>query len=235
MFGSKQKKSQILVLIVALNEEHGIGPTIKDLKRFSADSDFLVLDGRSVDKTVEIAKKFGVTVKQQLGYGKGDAIAQGIRSSDFFGDYVVMIDADFTYSAKFIPEMVKILEKNSKVGMVCGNRFNDKYSPIGMNKMFFIGNRILAFIHNLLNRVRLNDPLSGLRVVRWDLIRNWTPQSSGFDIEVELNHFIEKRGYEIVEVPISLRPRLGKKKLNVFDGLKILKRIIMESISFKEI
>ena len=68
--------------------------------------DFLVLDGRSVDKTVEIAKKFGVTVKQQLGYGKGDAIAQGIRSSDFFGDYVVMIDADFTYPAKFIPDMV---------------------------------------------------------------------------------------------------------------------------------
>ncbi len=72
--------------------------------------------------------------------------------------------------------------------------------------------------------------LSGLRVVRWDLLKNWTPKSSGFDIEVELNHFIEKQGYEIVEVPISLRPRLGKKKLNVFDGLTIFKRIIMERI-----
>ncbi len=234
MLGPKQKTSQILVLIAALNEERGIGPTIKDLKRFLGDSDFLVLDGRSVDKTVEIAKKFGVKVIQQLGYGKGDAVAQGIRSSDFFGEYIVMVDADFTYSAKFIPDMVKILEKNSKVGMVCGNRFNAKYSPLGMKKIFFIGNRILGIIHNLLNRVSLNDPLSGLRVVRWDLLKNWVPKSLGFDIEVELNNFIQKQGYEIVEVPISLRPRLGKKKLNVFDGLTIFKRMIMESISFME-
>ena len=230
MLGPKQKSSQILVLLVALNEEHGIGSTIKDLKRFLVDSVFLVLDGRSVDKTVEIAKEFGVKVIMQLGCGKGDAVAQGISSVDFFGKYVVMVDADFTYPAKFIPYMLKILEKNFKVGMVCGNRFNDKYYPKGMNKTFFVGNRILAFIHNLLNRVRLNDPLSGLRVVRWDLLKNWTPKSLGFDIEVELNHFIEKQGYEIVEVPISFRPRLGKKKLNVFDGLTILKRIIMERI-----
>jgi len=234
MLGPKQKNSKILVLIVALNEEHGIGPTIKDLKRFLGDSDFLVLDGRSVDKTVKIAKKFGVTVIQQLGYGKGNAVAQGIRSSNFFGEYIVMIDADFTYPAKFIPDMVKILDTNSKVGMVCGNRFNNKYFPQGMNKTFFVGNRILTFSHNLLNRVKLNDPLSGLRVVRWDILRNWTPRSSGFDIEVELNHFIEKQGYEIIEVPISLKPRLGKKKLNVFDGLTILKRIIMGNISFME-
>ena len=235
MLGPKQKSSQILVLIVALNEEHGIGPTIKDLKRFLADSNFLVLDGRSVDKTVEIAKEFGVKVIMQLGCGKGDAVAQGISSADFFGKYVVMIDADFTYPAKFIPDMLKILEKNFKIGMVCGNRFNDKYYPKGMNKTFFIGNRILAFIHNLLNRVRLNDPLSGLRVVRWDILKKWIPKSLGFDIEVELNHFIEKQGYEIVEVPISFRPRLGKKKLNIFDGLTIFKRIIMERISFLEI
>ena len=35
-------------------------------------------------------------------------------------------------------------------------------------------------------------------------------------MEVELNHFIEKQGYAIVEVPIGLRPRLGKKKAKSF-------------------
>ena len=49
-------------------------------------------------------------------------------------------------------------------------------------------------------------------------------------MEVELNHFIEKQGYAIVEVPIGLRPRLGEKKLKVFDGLTIFKRIILESM-----
>jgi len=223
------------VLLAALNEEHGIGPTIKDLKHFLIDSDFLVVDGRSVDKTVKISERFGVTVLRQLGTGKGNAIAQGIRSTDFSGKYVVLVDSDYTYPAEFIPDMVKILDNNSEVGMVCGERFNAKYVSKGVNKLFFIGNKFLSFSHQILNGIQLNDPLTGLRVIRWDLLRNWTPKSSGFDIEIELNHFIEKKGYKIVEVPISLRPRLGKKKLSVFDGLIILKRIIMQSISFMEI
>ena len=73
------------------------------------------------------------------------------------------------------------------------------------------------------------DPLTGLRVIRWDIIKKWRPKSKGFDIEVELNHFIEKQGYNIIEIPIGLRPRLGEKKLNILDGLTILKRIIIET------
>ena len=199
------------------------------------DPDFLVVDGKSIDETVKIAERFGVKVLKQLGSGKGNAIAQGIRSTDFSGKYVVLIDSDYTYPAEFIPDMVKILEKNSKVGMVCGKRFNDKYVSKSMKKLFFIGNKFLSFTDQILNGIQLNDPLTGLRVIRWNLVRNWTPKSSGFDIEVELNHFIEKQRYKIVEVPISFRPRLGKKKLNVFDGLIILKRILIDSISFMKI
>ena len=218
------------MLLAALNEEHGIGSTIKDLKRFLGDPVFLVIDGGSVDRTVKIAQNFGVSILKQLGNGKCNAIAQGIRCTKFFGKYVVIVDADFTYPAEFIPCMIKILDKRPQVGMVCGNRFNDKYVRRGMKNMFFIGNRILSFAHNLLNGVHLDDPLTGLRVVRWDLLRNWRPKSLGFDMEIELNHFVEKQGYAIVEVPIELRPRLGKKKLNVFDGLTIFKRIILESM-----
>jgi len=98
-----------------------------------------------------------------------------------------------------------------------------------MKKIFFLGNKILASFHNFFNGVHLDDPLSGLRVIRWDILRNWRPKSLGFDIEVELNHFIESQRLKIVEVPIELRPRLGEKKLNIFDGLLILKRIITET------
>ena len=125
------------MLLAALNEEHGIGSTVKDLKRFLGDPVFLVIDGRSVDKTVKIAKNFGVTILKQLGNGKCNAITQGIECKNFSGKYAIIIDADFTYPAKFIPYMVKILDKRPQVGMVCGNRFNDKYVRSGMKNMFF--------------------------------------------------------------------------------------------------
>ncbi len=58
----------------------------------------------------------------------------------------------------------------------------------------------------------------------------WKPKSKGFGIEIELNYFVERLGYEIVEIPIIYKKRLGKKKLGFRHGLKILRRIIIESI-----
>jgi hypothetical protein len=65
--------------------------------------------------------------------------------------------------------------------------------------------------------------------VRSEILKGWTPRSKGFDIEVELNHHVERRGYGILEIPIPYRPRLGEKKLKLRHGVTILKRIMLES------
>jgi dolichol-phosphate mannosyltransferase len=75
----------------------------------------------------------------------------------------------------------------------------------------------------------LADPLTGLRVVRAGILRSWKVKSKGFDVEVELNHHVEREGFGIVEVPIQYRERLGEKKLGVKNGAEILKRIILEA------
>jgi dolichol-phosphate mannosyltransferase len=121
------------------------------------------------------------------------------------------------------------LEKNPEIGMVCGNRFNHHLNTGAMGDAFYFGNRLLAFTHNLLNGIALRDPLTGLRVVRGEILREWLPRSKGFDIEVELNHRVERKGYSIAEVDIGYRPRLGEKKLKLRHGALILKRILLES------
>jgi len=191
----------------------------------------LVVDGKSLDRTVEVAKNLDAGVICQEGKGKGDAIACAIKQVNADVGYVVLTDADYTYPAEYIPGMIRILEENPKVGMVCGNRFNSHFPLEGMHDVFYLGNRLLAFTHNMLNGVGMRDPLTGLRVVRWKILKNWVPKSKGFDIEVELNHHVERQGYGIVEVPIPYRPRLGEKKLRLRHGLTILKRIVTESLS----
>lgn len=220
-----------LVLMAALNEEEGIGLTISELKQYFDNSYFLVVDGNSEDQTVHVAKSFGADVIFQGGKGKGDAIDAAIRHiRETRFDYVILTDADYTYPALYVPEMIGVLNENPKVGMVCGNRFNSHLPCISGGGMFYFGNRVLAFAHNLMNGVELSDPLTGLRVVRWELLKDWKPRSNGFDIEVELNHHIERQGYGIVEVDIPYRARVGEKKLKVRHGLSILKRIIQESV-----
>jgi glycosyltransferase involved in cell wall biosynthesis len=188
------------VLIAAFNEQEGIGRTIEEIRRY-IDAPVLVVDGNSSDRTIEVAKDFGAEIVMQRGTGKGDAIACGIKHLDPAAKYIVITDADYTYPAETIPQMIRILEANAEVGMVCGNRFHEKGSNPVFGSVFGFGNKLIALTHNMLNGIELEDPLTGLRVVRGNLLRNWQIKSKGFDIEVELNYYLESIGYEIVEVP----------------------------------
>jgi dolichol-phosphate mannosyltransferase len=233
-FGALKKddtllSDRVLVIMAALNEEEGIGPTIDDLKHCLRKADILVVDGKSVDHTIRIAKDRGTEILVQEGKGKGKAIAQAVQRIGEEVDFVVFIDGDFTYPAEFLPSMIDMLHDNPEVGMITGNRFNGHFRLTSMHNILYFGNRLLAFTHNLFNGVQMRDPLTGVRVVRAEILRDWMPKSKGFDIEVELNHLVENHGFTIAEIPIYYRTRRGKKKLGVKHGFTIFRRILSES------
>ena len=217
------------IIIAALNEEEGIAPTISELLDKICNARLLVVDGKSKDRTAEIAKNLGAEVLQQTRKGKGNALATALEHLDPIADYVVITDADYTYPAASVPKMIKLLEENPDVGMVSGNRLNDSVKPEALHRVFHFGNLLIAYIYNLMSGNTLKDPLTGLRVVRADVLRGWKVKSQGFDIEVELNRYVERRGLEIVEVPIDYRERIGIKKLGLKNGIEIFRRILLEA------
>jgi len=178
---------------------------------------------------VEIAKNCGAEILFQDGRGKGDAISMACKHLDLDAEYIVLTDADFTYPAESITEMIEILKNNPDVGMVCGNRFSEQTEKNVFKNSFYLGNKLLSFAHNVLNGVDLKDPLTGLRVIRAEILRSIALKSKGFDIEVELNHQILSKGFKTVEIPIKYRERLGEKKLKMRDGAHILRRMFVES------
>ncbi len=223
--------SPLAVVVAAYNEEEGIVPTLCELKEVLNRPNLLVVDGNSSDRTLELAKDLGAEILLQRGKGKGSAMSQGLDRLNGDTSYVVFTDADYTYPAKHIKEMISVLDLNPEVGMILGDRFSKTYEQESDRNQFYIGNRILGFAQRLFNGVKLNDPYTGLRLIRFELLKGWKPRSDGFDIEAEINHRIDRLGYKIVELPIKYRKRLGKKKLSFRHGLKILRRIIIESIS----
>ena len=232
MFGQRYQPTQPTnIFIAALNEEEGIGATISELSENIDAKRILVIDGHSHDRTVEIAKDYGAEIFFQDGKGKGDALAKAVQCMGEDVEYVVITDADFTYPAEHVPEMIQILENNPHVGMVCGNRFSKQTEGSAFQGRFTFGNKLLSFAHGFFNGIDLRDPLTGLRVLRADILRKWVIKSKGFDIEVELNHQVIKQGFETIEVPIEYRKRLGEKKLKMKHGATILKRILFESLN----
>ena len=232
MFGQRYEPRQPTnVVIAALNEEEGVGATIAELSENINAQRILVIDGHSHDRTVEVAKDHGAEILFQEGKGKGDALAKAVQYMDPEVEYVVLTDADFTYPAEHLPQMIQVLEQVPQIGMVCGNRFSKQTEGNAFQGRFTFGNRLLASAHSFLNGIDLQDPLTGLRVLRADILRKWVIKSKGFDVEVELNHEVGKQGFETIEVPIGYRERLGEKKLKMKHGATIFKRIVFQSLS----
>jgi glycosyltransferase involved in cell wall biosynthesis len=230
----KKRYADISVVIATLNEEEGIGPTLEELQAVLGCLHLIVVDGKSIDRTVEIAKNLGADIFLQEGKGKGAALFQGLKRLSPNARYVVFTDADYTYPAEYVPKMLDILEQDHNVGMVIGNRFNGEHNfSKSIKQPFYLGNRLLALAQHVFNGIKLSDPLSGLRVVRAEVLKSWVPKSKGFDVETEMNFLVERYGYQIVEVPIRYRNRLGEKKLKLRHGFGIMKRIIAESLAIQ--
>ena len=88
------------MIIAALNEQEGIGLTIAELLDKLGNASVLVVDGKSTDYTVAVARNLGANVLLQEGLGKGNAISKAVAHIDPTVDYVVFTDADYTYPAR---------------------------------------------------------------------------------------------------------------------------------------
>jgi len=214
-----------IVLLPTYREPAGVKLVIRELRDIF-DPFILVIDRPAGDSTGYNARRLGATVLTQKSRGKGSAIRDALEFLEHRGlnhKYVIMIDADYTYPAKYIPEMIDVLESNPDIGMVCGRRPKSRDFD-----RFHLGNHLLRFAHIILNGITIQDPCTGLRIIRYDIMKNWRPESKGFDIECEINYFINKiKGFKVVEIPIEYRIRIGEKKLSVKHGLTIFKRMLL--------
>jgi dolichol-phosphate mannosyltransferase len=219
---------EITIVIPTLNERGGIILVIKEIRECLEDPQILVIDANSSNGTQQIAARLGAQVVTQKGRGKGRAIAQSILYINPKTKYVVIIDGDYTYPSYYIPAMIRLLEKNAEIGMVTGDRFSKHHSFSNHlpADLYHFGNDLLKIMHRLLNKVNMRDPLTGFRVIRYCYFKDFKPRAKGFDIEVELNHYINKKA-RIIELPIEYRPRIGRKKLRIRDGIIIFVRILV--------
>lgn len=209
----------VVVLIPTLNEEEAIGYVIDELLQCGVGKEqILVVDGGSTDKTRDIVMSKGVKVIIQEGKGKADAIATAVKYID--KPYVLVMDGDYTYPAKYVKELLKkAIEGN--YDEVIGAR----EKKIGMSVTYRFGNWILTKAFNLMFGTKLKDVLSGMYVVKTKVLKEIEWGVKGFSIEAEIAAHAASIG-KISEYPISYRKRLGEKKLKVIHGFQIARDIV---------
>ncbi|AJF60188.1 MAG: glycosyltransferase [Candidatus Diapherotrites archaeon] len=212
----------LTVFIPALNEEKHIGNVIKEIpvreiRKKGFKVEILVVNGPSTDRTEEIARKNGATVIPTQ-KGKGNSVRDAFKYIQ--SDYTIMLDADETYPAKYILQILDELDAGSDV--VMGSRLIGKIEQGAMSKLNYVGNLLLTSLANFLFGTYITDLCTGYWGFRKKVIKSIYLYAKGFDIEANIFSEVTKRNFRFSEIGISYRQRRDKAKLKWFrDGLAI--------------
>ncbi len=220
----EQRSASVAVIIPAYNEEKTIADVVAEYRKALPEATIFVGDNNSQDDTVRFAEEAGAQVIPCDAQGKGNAVRFMLQSID--SDVYVMTDADLTYSATNIRELLDpVLEKQAD--MVVGSRVQISRRAFSLSHK--IGNAVLTTLLNRIFKVKLRDVLSGYRALSRQLVDDLILLAEGFEIEAELTIRSLQEGYRIMEVPVDYRhrPEGSDSKLNTWgDGFLILYTII---------
>jgi len=227
---SNMKK--ITIVIPALNEENGIGPVVKEipinkLKEIGYETEIMVIDNGSTDKTKHIASENGATVIVQPVRGYGNAYKAGFANAT--GDIIATGDADLTYPLGDLPKIVKKME-DENLDFITTNRLTN-LKPEVMSKTHYFGNFVFHFAAKILFGLPCKDSQSGMWIFKRKIWSKLNVKSSGMAFSQELKIEAYKKGFKCAEVPIVYRARVGEAKLSTFkDGFGNMLHLVLKRI-----
>jgi glycosyltransferase involved in cell wall biosynthesis len=188
----------------------------------------ILVDGRSTDDTIEVARRLmpSVRVVLQDGVGKGNALACGFAAAR--GDIIVMLDADGSTDPAEIPAYLDTLFAGADFAK--GSRFMPGGDSADITPVRRLGNGCLNGAVNALYGADYTDLCYGYNAFWSDVLPVIDVSCAGFEVETLINIRIAKAGLRIAEVPSVEHARmLGVSKLHpVRDGLRVLRTIVAE-------
>jgi glycosyltransferase involved in cell wall biosynthesis len=217
------KEPSVCIILPALNEEPTIAKVIDEipsraLREQGYRVSVVVVDSGSSDRTAQIAREKGANVIFEPRRGKGRAVRTALKAVK--ANYVFMLDADYTYPATYILDMLKLLRGGSPV--VVGSRLKGKMEKGAMSRLNLVGNYLLSLMASILYRTVVTDLCTGYWGLQGEVIPSLKLSADGFQLEAELFTQLAKRGYHIAQLPIYYRRRPTPPKLSSLkDGIRI--------------
>jgi glycosyltransferase involved in cell wall biosynthesis len=216
------------LVIPAYNEEKGLPLVVEEYHDFV--DEIIVVDDGSKDGTFNAAKKLESgrvrLFRHQANSGKVAALRTGILHAT--GEVIVFTDADCTYPARYVPELVKSIENGAD--LVLGARVQSRDNIPAINR---IGNNVFSFLATYISCMRIQDSQTGLRAFRREMFDRLDVLAKGLEFETKMTVRAAKLGYKIVEIPIEYRERVGKSKLRPLqDGARMFSALI--SVAYSE-
>lgn len=217
---------QISVVIPALNEARNLPHVLPYIP--STVNEVILVDGDSIDYTVEVAQQLLPTIRiiKQIGKGKGDALRTGFAACT--GDIIVMLDADGSTDPREIPRFIEALQQGHDFAK--GSRFMEGGYSHDITYLRQLGNYWLSRCVNLLFGTQFSDLCYGYNAFWRHCLNHVAIECDGFEVETLISLRMHKAALKIIEVPSAEHPRVyGVSNLRTFrDGWRVLRTILRE-------
>lgn len=216
----------ISVVIPALNEAENLPHVFATMPAWV--DEVVLVDGRSRDDTIAVARRLWPSVKivEQSGRGKGDALLAGFAACS--GDIIVAMDADGSTDGGEIVQFVAALLAGAD--FVKGSRFAHAGGSSDITATRRYGNRILSGLVNCLFGTRYSDLCYGFNAFWARHLDTLALDCDGFEVETLMNIRAAEGGLRVQEIPSFEHPRVyGSSNLRIImDGGRIAKAIVHE-------
>jgi glycosyltransferase involved in cell wall biosynthesis len=221
----------VSVIIPAFNEEGAVHGVVTELQEIISQHglvpEIIVVDDGSKDATAKNAAAAGARVlRHRSNRGYGASLKTGIAAAK--SEYIVITDADGTYPARYIPELLAKLEN---ADMVVGARIG---KTVKIPLIRRPAKKVLNWIANYMAGATIPDLNSGLRAFRRDIVMQYLsilPNQFSFTTTITMAMLCDN--YAVSYLPIDYLARKGKSKIVPWDAASFLLLILRTVMLFR--
>jgi glycosyltransferase involved in cell wall biosynthesis len=223
----------VIVVMPAYNAAQTLERTLDDIPRDWVD-EIILVDDRSRDDTVELAKKLGLRVfvhDKNMGYG-GNQKTCYTEALKLGGEIMIMVHPDHQYDPRVIPQLVMPLLYDECDAVFGSRMLGGRPLEGGMPKWKYLANIFLTALENATFYMYLTEYHSGLRAYsrRYLETVNFMKNSDNFVFDSEIIAQGVLHRMRIREIPIETRyfPAASQIGLgrSVIYGLSILMTLV---------
>jgi len=205
---------KISIIIPIHNEEALLPEVMKNIRRLPFEKEIILVDDGSRDGTPAILKKEAEYADTKVLFhgvnqGKGASIRTGLKHVT--GDIVIVQDADMEYNSDEIPKVLEpILKGETEVAY--GSRFMGRINKMRLPNR--VANHLLAWLVSILYGQKITDEATAYKAFKTPVIQSIPLNCTRFEFCPEVTAKVLKRGYKIIEIPVTYTARTfqeGKK------------------------
>jgi len=231
------KGKKVVVIMPAYNAEKTLEKTYGEIPRDIVDEVILV-DDKSQDKTVEIARRLGINHiiehKKNLGYGGNQKTCYN-KAFEIRADIIIMLHPDYQYTPKLIPSMAYLIA-NEVYPVVLGSRILGHGALKGGMPVYkYIANRILTFMQNVIMWQKLSEYHTGYRAFDRRVLEkiNFMANSNDFVFDNQILAQIFYAGFKIGEVSCPTKYFPDASSINLLRSIKYGLGVLATAVKYR--